>query len=170
LESAPPEKVLTRLKPDAAAAARGAVVDPYLSDETLKFGVTQIGPGRAFDLNDDGFESSAPVGKNWLRIDGRDFLIEKVDYSDIEASLARLPQAAAVNQPGKAAMQAALRRGSREVLLADVRKAARRQPGGNGEAVQVAAVPKEPGFVLDYQHIYFNTTVRLKTLVNRADY
>ena len=51
-----------------------------LVDEALDFGETQIGDGRAFSL--DKTSDSVSVVKTWTRVEGREFLVESVPYSD----------------------------------------------------------------------------------------
>lgn len=68
-----------------------------LSDETLEFGAMMMGPGKAFQLGDQGRQdpgkagSLIPVGKRWLKKDGRTYLLESVDYPDLKPHLPQLP-------------------------------------------------------------------------------
>jgi hypothetical protein len=47
-----------------------------LSDETLDFGTMQMAPGKAFRLGAS--SPSARVGKSWITLEGRQFLVEAV--------------------------------------------------------------------------------------------
>ena len=92
-----PNRIARTLKASPPASKGAAVTGPGLTDETLSFGSMMIGSGTAFPL-ENGFVSPSDggpvaVGKEWLNLEGRTFLIEKVDYSDIEGELSRLPRA-----------------------------------------------------------------------------
>jgi len=70
-----------------------------LTDETLGFGGTGIGMGKAFSVDADGQNGGdIPVAKQWLRpvegpLEGRDFLIEEVRYEKVAEQLKKLPAA-----------------------------------------------------------------------------
>ncbi|HKX60248.1 MAG TPA: hypothetical protein VJS65_00370, partial [Verrucomicrobiae bacterium] len=91
-----PNRISRTLKAIPSASKRAAVTAPGFTDETLSFGSMMIGSGTAFPLENgpvsppDG--GPVVVGKEWLNLTGRTFLIEKVDYADIEAELSRLPR------------------------------------------------------------------------------
>ena len=74
------------------------MVDPDFTDEFLELGETQIGAGRAFSLGNQAAAgepgTGTVVGKSWIQIDGRDFLIEKVEFPAIKAQIDALPRAA----------------------------------------------------------------------------
>jgi len=80
---------------DAPAASVGAMdsnepgLDP---DETVSWGATSLGRGKAFNLG--GEDSPATVVKRYVNIQGRYFLQEKVKYQDIQAALVKLPEQA----------------------------------------------------------------------------
>jgi hypothetical protein len=78
---------------------------PALPDQKLDFGAMHMGKGRAFTLENLNLE--VPVGKQWTKVEQRDFLIETVVYSSVAPWLATLPAAplAAVDA-GKARMLA----------------------------------------------------------------
>ena len=78
-------------------AARQQRAEPDLIDQRLDFGVMKMEQGQAFPLGEtDPFSGdTVPTGKSLERIDGRVFLIEKVDYRDVRAHLEQLPQRAA---------------------------------------------------------------------------
>lgn len=147
-ESPSPARQERQLKPERQGMQ---LADAAMSDELLSFGRMRIGPGVGFLLDDPAGESTTFVGKNWIQLEGRTFLIEKVDLADIAAGLQRLPQAAV--KPGNAnAGQARLRKPSRAAALAAIPRRERRQAKVTRPVIQTAAtLPKEPGFVMDYQ-------------------
>ncbi len=49
-----------------------------LTDENLDFGAMQMMPGRAFLLGSDAHEGGALVSKSWVKLEGRQFLVEEV--------------------------------------------------------------------------------------------
>ena len=85
------------LKQENDPAMRRQMAEPDLIDQRLDWGVMKMEQGMAFPLGDaDPFGgASVPTGKSMERIDGRVFLIEKVDYRDIREHLKALPQQAA---------------------------------------------------------------------------
>ncbi len=60
-------------------------------DEELDFGTMQMGQGKAFSLEQGG--GDIPVSKQWLKLEGRDFLVEEVAVPDIDEELEALPAA-----------------------------------------------------------------------------
>ncbi len=61
-------------------------------DFALKFAEMTIVPGKAFLTEQNQAQTdSTPVDKHWQKLEGRDFLIEEVDYSAISAALSHLP-------------------------------------------------------------------------------
>ncbi|TXT49500.1 MAG: beta-glycosidase-like protein [Limisphaerales bacterium] len=119
-----------------------------LQDETLEFGAMKMGPGRAFQLGEQGnllpgkSDSSVPVGKRWLKQGGRVFLLEAVEYPDLQPFLPQLPR-----RP-----QAWNRRPvmKLERLLATCAPPQRELPNFRGR-MQVASLPLSgPGLVVDY--------------------
>jgi len=85
------------LKQENDPVLRQQMAEPDLIDQRLDFGVMKFEQGHAFPLGDAEPFSGAAVqtGKTIERIDGRVFLIEKVDYRDIRGQLQTLPQQAA---------------------------------------------------------------------------
>ncbi len=152
-------------------ARRKTMVLPDFIDETLWFGATLIGSGRAFSFDDhpDGGlpaeENSAPVAKTWERIENRNFLIESVRYSAILPQLQGLPVTAAVKagRKGQWAKGAPSRR--KDVLMARFVPAAPATNAVAHESMRLASMPvaPEPGVVLDY-----STTVNSSNYVFRG--
>jgi hypothetical protein len=70
-------------------------------DETIVWGSTTIGRGKAFDLSDaKAVHGRMPVNKRYLNIDGRHYLIEQVQMKKIRGQLNNLPlQAASKSKP-----------------------------------------------------------------------
>lgn len=92
------------LKQETDPVLRLQMVEPDLIDQRLDFGVMKMEQGQAFPLDQsDPFGGGVGVltGKSLEQIDGRVFLIEKVDYRDIRGYLQTLPQQAAVKPPRK---------------------------------------------------------------------
>jgi hypothetical protein len=75
--------------------AKSDTLNATLADDaSLDFGTMKIVRGKAFNL--DAQANSMPVAKEWQQIEGRNFLLEVVDYKAIEQSLKTLPQSAAL--------------------------------------------------------------------------
>jgi RHS repeat-associated protein len=60
-----------------------------MPDETVKFGAMKIGRGRAFLMGTG--SGGVPVCKEWLTLDGRQFLVEEVPVTDVTAQMHALP-------------------------------------------------------------------------------
>ncbi len=131
----------------------------FLADEELGFGEMRIGRGSAFSLEDEqrGFE--APVGKEWLDLDGRRFLLEQVEYLDVLEPLQRLPLP---DQARAGAIQSKARRLANIGNGKNFREARSQSfPAMRSEVLQPRSVArsavkpssqlaKAPGLVLDY--------------------
>jgi len=65
-----------------------------LSDENLDFGTMKMMPGWAFLLRSDTHEGGASVSKSWVKLEGRQFLVEEVPVTSIAGELNALPQPA----------------------------------------------------------------------------
>ncbi len=119
-----------------------------MQSETLDFGRMQIGRGRAFLMGND--SQSSPVNKEWLTLEGRQFLVEEIPISQIAQQLQTLPAAPSVS----------MRATSNSVL--NVVSERRLLPGrpiaqAVSKPMKVASLPPETsGFVLDY--VTFNTS------------
>jgi hypothetical protein len=87
------------LRQEADPVVRQAMVMPDFLDQTVDFPSMQIGSGRAFSLDVAG-DVTVPVAKTWVRSDnGRQFLVEAVEYAELQPLLQRLQQAAAPARP-----------------------------------------------------------------------
>lgn len=158
------------------------MLDAGLSDETVRWGALRLGPGRAFTLGREertDLDGEFVVAKDLVDVEQTRFLVEKVDYVDVEEELQKLPVAAAkagaANQ-GQAGVGHASRR---EALVAALRQDRDRRAqqraqalpaGPQKPAFQIAALRsngaspgsgvdpgREPGFVFDYQLVNANT-------------
>ncbi len=154
IEAPEPVRGTSLLKQEGDIAVRRGMVDPDLTDERLEFGEMTMGPGRAFPTENESDEFSesfsTPVGKNWIRIDGRQFLIEKVDYRDVLPQLDRLPKSAAIAPVQRNQMQAARRGENRSRLLAAAKAPAPALLATTSPMRLAQITPRERGFVLDY--------------------
>lgn len=117
-----------------------------MEDETLQFGDMRIGSGKAFALG-EAATRLAPVAKRWLKIEGRTFLVEAVQFAVVKVELDHLPASR---------QQAALRRNPGVQLAAfgvDHRPfpALRQVRIGAEKSIQTSSLPApHRGFVLDY--------------------
>jgi hypothetical protein len=69
-------------------------VESGLPDVKLVFGEAQLGIGKAFTVGDE--ETTIAVGKSWIQVDQKQFLIEAIRQTDLAPLLANLPQQAQV--------------------------------------------------------------------------
>ena len=81
-----PQKAVQILKQERDPLKRLRMAAPDFIDETLAFGAMSVGPGEAFALNGErprttgNPQSSERVAKRWMKVEGRDFLIEEVEF------------------------------------------------------------------------------------------
>ena len=111
-------------------------------DEGLDFGTMKIVTGYAFSSTAEA--GRAPVAKSWVRIDGRDWLIETVDYLAVKSKLDLLP---------KRRRTASLDRRSdtREKLIRSLAQKGTPQPANQPRMLMAQATPaKRPQFVMDF--------------------
>src|SRR5581483_10365632 len=75
-------QVLTEfLNPPSTAKlgrARRAPGQTAPADEDLNFGTMRMGHGRAFSVGAEDRRRTIPMGKQWLKLEGSDFLVENV--------------------------------------------------------------------------------------------
>jgi hypothetical protein len=154
-----PAATTTVISQPADPLVANAMVAAQFTDQKLNFGQTEIGPGKAFSINGQPAEAVAavPVGKSWLTIDGRSFLVEAVEYNSVKPLLATLPGVAAIQRnwrkngalaklgPRKANTKAEL---AKLFSKAPDRKRATLAAGRMRMAK--ANLGAEPGVVLDY--------------------
>jgi hypothetical protein len=158
---------------EAEPALRRAMVAPDLVDEQVAFGATRLGSGRAFSIETEAasraglpVERLAPVAKQWAVVDGRQFLVESVEYPALKPLLDTLPQAA-VPQPRLEQIKGLAGARARPVLpRATWAGALPKPPAGParpGATMQMAradtaagalALAARKGVVLDYDYVY----------------
>ena len=135
------------------AAARAAMTQPDLVDETLDFGATTIGRGRAFTTENHlggARPFATPVAKLWTRTDNRRFLVERVDYLTIKTELDNLPPSASTRTPEHFRDLVSLpRNGQIERSF----PAAPEIDFDKGSMQLASVIPSEPGFVIDYAQL-----------------
>ena len=91
----PPTPGIAPLRAASEAEAAGVVTGPAapsIDDQCVDFGLMQMGPGKAFPLQE---ESDHPnlitIGKTWQNMEGRMFLVEQVEYPSIKPHFSFLP-------------------------------------------------------------------------------
>jgi hypothetical protein len=115
-----------------------------LTDETLGFGTMQMVPGRAFLLGTNATDTGVLVDKQWLLLDGRQFLVEEVPVDAILEGLANLPLTAMNSSPNQRSRMAA-----RHLKLPSRRMA---KTSSKARLTARADLPAK-GFLLDYQTV-----------------
>lgn len=115
-----------------------------LTDETLDFGAVKMMQGRAFLLGTDAQDSGVFVGKSWVQIARRQFLIEQIPLAALTDQLATLPQGTA--KVGTFP-NVALRR-----LKLPPQHLAKASPSVHFRQVRFKTLPSK-GLVLDYQTV-----------------
>ena len=88
------ESQMIDLRPLAATGTQAGVA---ASDEQAKFGASRIGDGFAFGIQNEG--EKTPVAKTFARVEGRDWLIERVDWIALKPLLDKLPKSQASLSP-----------------------------------------------------------------------
>ncbi|MGI8964753.1 MAG: hypothetical protein ACR2H1_01555, partial [Limisphaerales bacterium] len=128
------------------------------SDRVLDFGAMQIGVGIAFFTGDNAApHRKSKVDKNWTRLDGRDFLIEELNYKVIDEDLQALPlRAQAANKPVVNGVRHLV---SRKRLLPERKVASKKET----KPIKVASLEQPAkGFVLDYSIVTSQTDFTFK--------
>jgi hypothetical protein len=116
-----------------------------LTDESLGFGLMQMVPGRAFLLGANATDTGAVVDKQWLLLDGRQFLVEEVPVDAILEGLAALPPTAMNSSSSKNSHTA-----SKHLKLPPQRLV--KKDTSKTMMLAKADLPQK-GFVLDYQTV-----------------
>ena len=123
-----------------------------LNDDDLDFGVMKMTPGRAFLLGSDAHEGGAAVGKSWVKLEGRQFLVEEVPVNALADELGQLPV------PQQASAKSGIK-GSRRLASNKRQLPAQRMPetnpGNQSIKMAQAGIPSG-GLVLDYVTINAN--------------
>jgi hypothetical protein len=118
-----------------------------LTDDTLDFGTMQMIPGKAFKLGED--SPSARVGKSWVTLQGRQFLVEAVPVAALAEQLDSLPAPTA--QTASTAKACVI---SRNLVLPPQHLA---KAGVQPLKLARAVINRKRGVVLDY--VTVNTSV-----------
>ncbi|MEI2722970.1 MAG: LamG-like jellyroll fold domain-containing protein [Verrucomicrobiota bacterium] len=136
VDSAPDarESLTLDLRPGAA----GGVA---VADEQLKFGAMRIGDGHAFGLQSEG--DRTPVAKTFARIEGRDWLIERVDYTALKSALDKLPRPQAGLSPDRL-------KSDRSGLVRSLQARSGARPAGRIKRMAAVQPPDRDGLVLDF--------------------
>ena len=120
----------------------GLLPASVMVDEGLDFGTMKIVTGHAFSSTAQ--DERAPVGKTWARIDGRDWLVETVDYLAVKSRLDALPKSrrtASLNQKS----------GTREKMIRSLAGKSTPQPGNQARMLMAQAAPSNlPQCVMDF--------------------
>jgi hypothetical protein len=139
-------QVLTEFFSPPQPAIAPSVLPPQagmvLTDQALNFSDIEVIRGRAFLMGANAVEQPVMVGKQWLLLDDRQFLVEEVPVNAIVNGLAALPQSAMNSYAGKTPHLA-----SRHLALPPQRLA---KASPKIKMLARTALPTE-GFVLDYQ-------------------
>jgi len=117
-----------------------------LTDEVLQFGSMQMGNGQAFSIGDDNQKGASEIGvaKQYLKLEGRNFLFEEVPVSNIKDDLEQLPK------DGHASTVKAKEK-KRYIASNKITLPKRITKDHNGKRMMTASLsPKQKGFVLDY--------------------
>ena len=138
-----------------ADESSGLLPPSLIQDEGLNFGTMKIVTGHAFSSTAQ--DEQTPVGKSWVRVEGRDWLIETVDYMAVKSKLDLLPSArrtASYSQPQSkrdamirslARYSPPLRRNDARMLMAEATQS--RQPEFVMDFIIVSSVPLPPDAV-----------------------
>lgn len=115
-------------------------------DEQLDFGSLRMIQGKAFTIDAGESSKTFPVSKQWLKIDGRDFLIEEVELQSVTKELDALPKArsAALQSVTNTVRQANFGK----PVIPSLRLSSKATTGIEMRLAQ--ANPINKGFVLDY--------------------
>jgi hypothetical protein len=138
-------QVLTEFLNPPVPQKQQEVVRGMRVDRVLDFGEMKIKIGKAFLTENEGKKPErVKVDKTWTKLDGRDFLIEDLDYTTIEKQLKTLPGAeqASIKRAKTKGQIASNKRRLPEKKVALVSKK---------ETMQIASLDAmEKGFVMDY--------------------
>ncbi len=161
-------------QPPAPALTDTTSVTPsgqMLADAVIDFGGMQMGPGQAFAEEDAENGTPARVGKEWKKLDGRQFLIESIPYEDLAPLMEKLPS------PDQARLDSIKSKVRRTASLPKPRllrqaNAPRFEQGrlnlGASRLVSASSEPRTyaslrgPGATLDYQLLSSTSTLTLR--------
>jgi hypothetical protein len=135
----PPRPKLTSLRVEDADGVE-------LPDQIVQFGNMSMGAGRAFTTGADlerGLRETR-VGKQFLNLEGRDFLIEEIPVSSIAPDLGDLPKADHASTH--------VVKHSSQMVVSAKRMLPRRQAGALDQNLMLVAsgMPRTKGYLVDY--------------------
>ncbi len=119
----------------------GVVPAGVATDEHARFGAARIADGYAFGIQSEG--EKIPVAKTFTRIEGRDWLIERVDYTALKPELDKLPKPQASLAPEKL-------KSDRAILVRSLHAQTDSRPSGKTMQLAKASSQKQSGLVLDF--------------------
>ncbi len=148
------ERVLRR---ETNATLRAQMAEPDFKDSPLDFGQYKMGAGTAFEWTGKPGRTRLPVAKQYRVIDGRQILIESVEWQDARKFLAALPplneaQWAMIRQQASSTGRG-LAAGAGPLLARSLpARHPSRQPAGAIQQAQVkpGTKTKQLAFLLDY--------------------
>lgn len=139
-------------QPTITASLLPAQAGLALTDDNLDFGVMKMVPGRAFLLGANANESQVMVAKQWVTLNGRQFLIEEVPVDALADQLAMLPAPQTASASAKSQRLIA----SHQLQLPAQRLI---KAGIKQQLVRLSKISRpQIGLVLDYQTLLGNTT------------
>jgi hypothetical protein len=119
-------------------------------DEDLDFGTMRMGHGKAFSLEQGG--GDIPVSKQWLKLEGRNFLVEEVTVPELNKELQTLPAAEGASlNPAAGSVRHVISKQRRLPAMPLV------QAGTNEMQLARLSLPSQ-GLVLDYQTLNSSQT------------
>ncbi len=172
IELPPHQRFDSRVRSEADRVRARQMAEPDLVDQHLDFGGLHLGPGWAFpDLAGQRgapHRAGVPTGKSLEAMEGRTFLIEKVDYRFIRHWLSALPGAGGARPAGSSraraanSARAAVRSDRTALALAIARPRSSAGRWTEAQLVRADGIAadgraSQPGLVLDY--LAFNEPV-----------
>ncbi|MBN9692293.1 MAG: hypothetical protein J0M24_18760 [Verrucomicrobia bacterium] len=137
------------------------------ADAQLTFGPMVMDRGRAFILPGERDSREVPVRKSWEQREGREFLIERTAYRDLEPLLRELPEASAPTSPIRQRSRNVQRTAQLSIpSRVGVTPSWRRTEAGRLVAMNATSSPRAgvaknqssvPGVVLDYTLVNSST-------------
>jgi hypothetical protein len=157
LDAPEPIKMSRALKEELDLKRRSEMAEPDLMDEILKFGEFLFPQGKAFAgetgnrntniaaqinlPNSSDGSYTVPMGKQWRTIEGRNILIEAVDWQEFKFQLIRLPQFGKTTIKSELKNQVVSKRQFPNLNPSKIQSA---------REFQIATSTLEPGVILDY--------------------
>lgn len=92
-----PDRIRRPIRIEQNQHKRQRMANPDFIDNTLGFGELVMGSGKAYTLTPDNRIEGALVGKDFIKIQGRSFLVESIEFTSMQDALLALPRHAAVS-------------------------------------------------------------------------